>query len=203
MSEFLLSFNLTEVATAAMILFAVIDIIGGIPMIINIKQSAGRIYPVRATVVSMLIMVAFLFLGEKILKVVGVDIYSFAVAGSFVLFFLALEMILGIKLFKEDTSINNINNPKVHSIVPLAFPIIAGAGSMTSILSLRAEFEALNILIAIIINMVVVLVVLLLTNKIERLLGDVGINVLRKAFGIILLAIAVKLFSSNAKFLFA
>jgi multiple antibiotic resistance protein len=203
MSGYFLSFNFTEVATAAMILFAVIDIVGGIPMIINIKQSAGRIYPVRATVVSMIIMIVFLFLGEKILKVVGIDIYSFAVAGSFVLFFLALEMILGIKLFKEETSIDQVSGSKVQSIVPLAFPIIAGAGTMTSILSLRAEFEALNILVAIIINMVIVLVVLLLTSKIEKLLGAVGINVLRKAFGIILLAIAVKLFSSNVKFLFA
>lgn len=201
MTEFFSSFDLSEMATATMILFAVIDIIGAIPIIIGIKQKAGRIYPVRATVVSMVIMIVFLFVGEKILNVVGIDVYSFAVAGSFVLFFMALEMVLGIKLFGDPPD-DGDHGPKVHSIVPLAFPIIAGAGSMTSILSLRAEFEALNILAAIIINMVLVLVVLLLTSKIERLLGAVGINVLRKAFGIILLAIAVKLFSSNVQHLF-
>ena len=202
MSDFFYSFHLGQMATAAMILFAVIDIIGAIPIIIGIKQKAGRIYPVRATVVSMVIMIVFLLVGEKILKVVGIDVYSFAVAGSFVLFFMALEMVLGVKIF-GDTHEDSGQSPKVHSIVPLAFPIIAGAGTMTSILSLRAEFEAINILIAIVINMVIVLVVLLLTSKIERVLGDVGINVLRKAFGIILLAIAVKLFSSNIQHLFA
>ena len=203
MLEFFKSFSWTEIGTASMILFAVIDIIGAIPIIIGIKQSAGKIHPVRATIVAMLIMVVFLFVGNKILSVVGIDVNSFAVAGSFVLFFMALEMVLGIKIFNSDLpSEDKTSGSKVQSIVPLAFPIIAGAGSMTSILSLRAEFEALNILIAIIINMVLVLVVLLLTSKIEKLLGPVGINVLRKAFGIILLAIAVKLFSNNIKLLF-
>lgn len=202
MSEFFQSIHWGQIGTASMILFAVIDIIGSIPLIIGIQKSAGRIYPVRATIVSLVIMVAFLLLGEKILTVVGVDVNSFAVAGSFVLFFMALEMVLGVKLFKSDNDGQEGESPKVASVVPLAFPIIAGAGSMTSILSLRAEFEAINILIAILFNMALVLVVLLLTKKIERILGDVGINILRKAFGIILLAIAVKLFSSNIKLLF-
>ena len=187
-------FNLTEIAAAFMILFAVIDIIGSIPLIIEIKRKSGEIHPVKATVVSFIIMISFLFLGVKLIHVIGIDVNSFAVAGSFVLFFLALEMILGIQLFKEDE-----NAPKSSaSIVPLAFPIIAGAGSMTTIISLKAEYHTVNIAIAILLNLILVYVVLILTKKIEKLLGPGGIAVLRKIFGIILLAIAVKLFTSNA-----
>lgn len=142
-------------------------------------------------------MVAFLFLGEQIIKLIGIDIYSFAVAGSFVIFFLAIEMVLGVKLFKHDETPRN-----VASIVPIAFPIIAGAGTMTTLISLRAEYETVNIIIAIFINMAVVYTTLKLTNKIEHLLGEVGIAILKKVFGIILMAIAVKLFTSNAKQLF-
>ncbi len=191
-----MNFNFTEIGTATMILFAVVDIIGSVPMIIEIKRKTGEIHEERAAFVSMLIMIGFLFLGESILNVIGINVNSFAVAGSFVLFFMSLEMVLGIKLFREDEV------TKTASVVPLAFPIIAGAGTMTSILSLRAEFASENIIIAIIINILVVYVVLRLTGFIERLLGVGGIAVLRKVFGIILMAIAVKLFSSNIKELF-
>ena len=186
--------NFTEVAAAGMILFAVIDIIGSIPLIVEIKRKAGELHPVKATAVSFVIMIAFLFLGVKLINLIGIDVNSFAVAGSFVLFFLALEMILGIQLFKDDDE-----TPKsTASIVPLAFPIIAGAGSMTTIISLKAEYESVNIAIAILLNMILVFVVLKSTNKIEKILGPGGIAILRKVFGIILLAIAVKLFTSNA-----
>lgn len=196
--------DLAQIGKAFLILFAVIDVVGGIPLILQVRQKAGKIYPLRATLVSLGIMVVFLFLGEWILKVVGIDVRSFAVAGSIVLFLIAMEMILGIRLFREDTSVPGLpsDDPKVYSVVPLAFPVIAGAGTITTILSLRAEFEAINILIAIVLNMVPVILVLLLTNRIERLLGRVGLIVLKKAFGIILLAIALKLFAGNITYLF-
>ncbi|MBX7094176.1 MAG: MarC family protein [Flavobacteriales bacterium] len=186
-----LNFNLSEIATASMVLFAVIDIIGSVPIIIEIKRKAGEIHPAKATFVSLIIMVAFLFLGESILHIIGINVNSFAVAGAFVLFFMALEMILGVRLFREEET------PKVASIVPLAFPLIAGAGTMTTILSLRSEFEAVNIIVAIVLNSLFVYVVLRMTDRIERLLGPGGLIVLRKVFGIICLALAVKLFSSN------
>jgi multiple antibiotic resistance protein len=196
--------DFAEVARAALILFAVIDVVGGIPLILSVRQKAGKIYPMRATLVSLGIMVTFLFLGERILHLVGVDVRSFAVAGSFVLFFLALEMLMGIRLFREDLSAPGLpsEDPKVYSIVPLAFPVIAGAGTITTILSLRAEFAAVNILGAIILNMVPVLLVLMLTQRIEQLLGRVGLIVIKKAFGVILLAISVRLFAGNITYLF-
>lgn len=198
--------DLAQIGKAFLILFAVIDIVGGIPLILQVRQKAGKIYPARATIVSLVIMVTFLFLGEGILKVLGINVQSFAVAGSFVLFFVALEMVLGVKLFREDLSAPGLkqgeDDHKVYSIVPLAFPVIAGAGTITTILSLRAEFHAVNILIAIVLNMIPVILVLLLTNRIERLLGRVGLIVIKKAFGIILLAIAVKLFAANITSLF-
>ena len=190
-------FDLTEIISATMVLFAVIDIIGSIPIILDIKKRAGEVHPEKATLVAMIIMFAFLFVGERIITFIGVDVNSFAVAGSFVLFALAMEMILGVRLFKDDGS-----SPKVASIVPLAFPIIAGAGSMTSILSLRAEYDALNIAVAILLNIILVYITLRLTSRLERFFGEGGIAVLRKVFGIVLLAIAIKLFSSNIKLLF-
>lgn len=175
-----------------MVLFAVIDIFGSIPIIIKVKERSGEIFPGRITIVSSALMILFLIGGEKLLGLFGVNVQSFAVAGSIILFLMAMEMILGREFFKEQ------NAPgKSASIVPLAFPIIAGAGSMTSLISLRAEYEMSNILIAILINMLVVYVVLKLTRRIERLLGPGGIAILKKVFGIILLAIAVKLFASN------
>jgi multiple antibiotic resistance protein len=188
---------LNEIATAFMVLFAVIDILGSIPIILDIKRKAGEISSLRASFVSLLIMLGFLFLGERLIGFIGIDVNSFAVAGSIIIFIMALEMVLNVNLFKDDGS-----TAKTASIVPLAFPIIAGAGSMTTILSLRAEFEAVNIAVAVFLNIVVVFVILKLTGKIERLLGAGGIAVLRKVFGIVLLAIAIKLFSSNIKVLF-
>jgi len=186
--------NFKEIGAAFMILFAVIDIIGSIPLIVEIKRKSGELHPVRTTFVSFVIMISFLFLGLEIIHIIGIDVNSFAVAGSFVLFFLALEMVLGIQLFKEDEKA-----PKgTSSIVPLAFPIIAGAGSMTTIISIKAEYESINIAIAIFLNMILVFVVLILTRRIEKFLGVGGIAVLRKIFGVILLAIAVKLFTSHA-----
>ena len=193
-----MNFSLTGTLLATMILFAVINIIGSIPIILDIKKKSGIVYPAKASVVSLVLMLLFLFVGEKLIVFIGIDVNSFAVAGSFVLFALAFEMILGVRIFNNDNS-----PPKTASIVPLAFPIIAGAGSMTTILSLRAEFDSLNITIAIILNIVLVYIVLKLTSKIERLLGDGGVAILKKVFGIILLAIAVKLFSSNIKILFS
>jgi len=193
-----MNFSLTETLSATMILFAVIDIIGSIPIILDIKKKSGVVYPAKASVVALILMLLFLFVGEKLILFIGIDINSFAIAGSFILFALAFEMILGIDIFNNDDS-----PPKTASIVPLAFPIIAGAGSMTTILSLRAEFDSLNIMIAIILNIALVYIVLKLTSKIERVLGDGGVAVLKKVFGIILLAIAVKLFSSNIKILFS
>lgn len=193
-------FDWKEVGVAAMVLFAVIDIIGNIPIILKVKSSTGgEVHAVRATLVSLGIMLAFLILGEKMLQIVGVDVESFAVAGALILFALSLEMILGIELFKDDAS---ANSSKTASIVPIAFPLIAGAGSMTTIISLRAEYALVNIALAIIANMVVVYIVLRLTKKIEDLLGEGGIAILKKAFGIILMAIAVKLFTSNVQELF-
>jgi multiple antibiotic resistance protein len=187
--------NFKEIITATMILFAVIDIIGSIPIIIDLRQKAGHIQSEKASIVAMFIMILFLFLGTQILKLIGIDVYSFAVAGSFVLLFLALEMILGIQLYKDDA-------PETASVVPLAFPLIAGAGTMTTILSLKAEFQTVNIVIAIILNMVFVYAVLKFSHKIEKFIGKAGINVVRKIFGVILLAIAVKLFASNIQGLF-
>ncbi len=199
-------FDLAQIGKAFLILFAVIDIVGGIPLILQVRQKAGKIYPARATLVSLAIMVTFLYLGETILGVVGIDVRSFAVAGSLVLFFIALEMTLGVRLFKEDLSAPGLteekDDNKVYSIVPLAFPVIAGAGTITTILSLRAEFDRPNILVAILLNMIPVVLVLLLTTRIERLLGRVGLIVIKKAFGVILLAISVKLFAGNITYLF-
>jgi len=182
--------NLKEIITATLVLFAVIDIIGSIPIIIDLRQKVGHIQSEKASVVAIIIMILFLYLGEQILKLIGIDVYSFAVAGSFVILFLALEMILGIQLYKEES-------PETASVVPLAFPLIAGAGTMTTILSLKAEFNTINIIIAIIINMIFVYAVLKSSKKIENFIGKGGLNVVRKIFGVILLAIAVKLFTSN------
>ncbi|RAK21043.1 multiple antibiotic resistance protein [Flavobacterium aquaticum] len=190
-----LGINWKDIFTISMILFAVIDIVGSIPIIVDLRSKMGHIQSEKPTIVAAVIMIAFLFVGEEILKLIGIDANSFAVAGSFVLFFLALEMILGIRLYKED-------NPSTASIVPIAFPLIAGAGTMTTILSLRAAYDKINIIIAIVINVVVVYGVLKSSGKIERLLGVNGLGVIRKIFGVILLAIAVKLFAANVKGLF-
>ena len=183
-------FILKEVLTASMVLFAVIDIVGSIPIIISLREKAGHIQSEKASLVSALIMIAFLFIGEQILSLIGLDVNSFSVAGSLIILFMALEMILGITLFKEDP-------PEVASVVPLAFPIIAGAGTMTSLLSLRAEYEMINIIVAIVINILIVYIILKTSGRLQKILGKTGISIIRKVFGIILLAIAVKLFATN------
>lgn len=188
-------FDWKEVFTISMILFAVIDIVGSIPIIVDLRSKIGHIQSEKATIVAAIIMIAFLFVGEEILKLIGIDANSFAVAGSFVLFFLALEMILGIRLYRED-------NPTTASIVPIAFPLIAGAGTMTTLLSLRAEYAKINIIVAILINVIVVYIVLKLSGKIEKILGVNGLGIIRKIFGVILLAISVKLFAANVQGLF-
>ena len=178
-----------------MVLFAVIDIVGTIPIIVELRQKFGHIESEKASIVAGIIMIVFLFVGEELLKLIGIDVHSFAVAGSFVLFFLALEMILGIRIYKEEANSSA-------SIVPLAFPLIAGAGTMTTLLSLRSQFATINIIIAIILNIILVYLVLKSSAKIEKILGKNGLGVIRKTFGVVLLAIAVKLFASNVKGLF-
>ena len=187
--------DLREIFTATMVLFAVIDIIGSIPIIIDLRNKVGHIHSEKASIVACIMMIAFLFVGETILSLIGIDINSFAVAGSFVLFFLALEMILGIKLYRDEQNEST-------SIVPIAFPLIAGAGTMTTILSIRAEYQTINIIIAIILNIILVYGVSKSSAKIERLLTKNGLSVIRKVFGVVLLAIAVKLFAANVKGLF-
>jgi len=184
-----------EIVTASMVLFAVIDIIGSIPVIISLRQKVGHVQSEKASIVAMIIMITFLFIGEEILKLIGIDVNSFAVAGSLVIFFLAIEMILGIQLYKDE-------NPETASIIPIAFPLIAGAGTLTTLLSIKAEYQTVNIIIAIVVNMIFVYLVLKSSNAIERFLGKGGIGVIRKIFGVVLLAIAVKLFASNINGLF-
>ena len=190
-----MNLDFREIITVAMVLFAVIDIIGSIPIIIDLRTKFGHVESGKASIVAGAIMITFLFVGEQILGLIGIDVNSFAVAGAFVLFFLALEMILGIRLYKDDEA-------NSASIVPIAFPLIAGAGTMTTLLSLRAQYQAINIIIAIVLNIILVYLVLKASKKIETKLGKNGLNVIRKTFGVILLAIAVKLFASNVKALF-
>lgn len=191
-------FNFKEIFTVFMVLFAVIDVVGNIPIIINLRQKSGHIQSEKASIIAGVIMILFLFLGDRILSLIGIDVNSFAVAGSFILFFIALEMILGITLYKEDESA--LANS---SVFPLAFPLIAGPGSLTTLLSLKAEFKTENIIIAIIINVIFIYIVLKTSSKIERLIGPNGIGIIRKVFGVILLAISVKLFAANIKVLLA
>ncbi|MDA9334830.1 MarC family protein [Flavobacteriaceae bacterium] len=191
-----MAFDFKEILTAFMVLFAVIDVVGNIPIIIDLRKKAGHIQSEKASVIAGIIMILFLFLGDSILKLVGIDVHSFAVAGAFILFFIALEMILGITLYKQEEG-TNMNA----SVFPLAFPLIAGPGSLTTLLSLKSEFHTENIIIAVIVNVVVIFIVLKTSSRIERIIGQNGIDIVRKVFGVVLLAIAVKLFTSNIKFL--
>ena len=190
-----MNFNFKEILTASMVLFAVIDILGSIPIIISLRNKVGHIQSEKASIVAACIMAAFLFVGESILKLIGIDVNSFAVAGALIIFFLAIEMILGISLYRDD-------EPETASIVPIAFPLIAGAGTLTSILSLRAEYHVENIIVAIIVNTIFVYLVLKSSSRIEKVLGKNGLGVIRKVFGVILMAIAVKLFAANINELF-
>lgn len=194
-----MNFNFKEIFTAFMVLFAVIDIIGNIPIIIDLRKKAGHIQSEKASLIAGVIMIIFLFLGQSLLSLIGIDVNSFAVAGSFILFFIALEMILGITLYKDnEDGVNAITA----SVFPLAFPLIAGPGSLTTLLSLRAEFHIENIITAVLLNVILIYVVLKTSSKIEKLIGPNGIQIIRKVFGVILLAIAVKLFAQNIKALF-
>ncbi|MCC8408761.1 MarC family protein [Mucilaginibacter sp. UR6-1] len=182
-----------EVLSVTMILFAIIDILGSIPVIIELRQRAGHIQSEKASIAVLVLMVTFLFVGNELLNVIGLDISSFAIAGSIVIFIIAMEMVLGITFFKDDPDM-----AQTVSIVPLAFPLIAGAGTMTTLLSLKSQYQTQNILVAIIINTLIVYLVLKNVKWLEHLLGKAGLSILRKAFGVILLAIAIKLFRSNS-----
>ena len=192
-----MNFNFKEIFTAFMVLFAVIDIIGNIPIIIDLRKKAGHIQSEKASLIAGVIMIIFLFLGQSLLSLIGIDVNSFAVAGAFILFFIALEMILGITLYKDEEG-----GEITASVFPLAFPLIAGPGSLTTLLSLRAEFYIENIIVAVLANVLLIYIVLKTSAKIERLIGSNGIKIIRKVFGVILLAIAVKLFAANIKVLF-
>ncbi len=185
-----MNLNILEILASFMVLFAIIDILGSIPIILDIKGKTGSIYPVKTTLVAFGIMLLFLFLGEPLLGIFGVDISSFAIAGSIILLLMGLEMVMGIQLFKHESGGSG-------AIVPIAFPLIAGAGSITTLLSLRAEYHIVNLLVALSLNMIIVYLVLRLTTFFERILGPNGLHILRKFFGIILLAISIKLFLSN------
>ncbi|MBK8699506.1 MAG: MarC family protein [Saprospiraceae bacterium] len=180
-----------SILSVSLILFSVIDIIGSLPVIIDLKDKGNRIESGKASLVSLLLMVVFLYVGDQVLKLFGVDVQSFAVAGSIILFIISFEMILGITLFKEEKKV------KKATIVPVAFPLVAGAGTMTTIISLKAKFINLEILTGIVINIILVYLVLRSSDYLKTKLSPSFINVLRKMFGIILLAIAVKLFRDN------
>lgn len=184
-------FNVKEIFSVTLILFSVIDILGSIPFIMIIRKREGRIYSEKATLISAVLMIAFLFLGQSILTLFGLDVASFAVAGAIVIFIVAMEMILGITLIKDDPDAKGSG-----SVVPLAFPLIAGAGTLTTILSLQAVYHELNILAGIILNVLFVYLVLRSSAWLERVIGKSGFAVLRRVFGVILLAIAVKIFQT-------
>ena len=187
-----MNFDVKEIISATMVLFAVVDIIGSVPIIINLRKKAGRIQSEKTAIVAGILLILFLFIGKQLLNLFGVTVEAFAVAGAFILFFLALEMILGITLYKGTT-------PETASIIPLAFPMVAGAGALTTVLSLRAKFYVENIIVAILINMIIVYIVLKSSEKIEKFLGKQGITVIHNLFGVILLAIAVNLFTTNIR----
>jgi multiple antibiotic resistance protein len=179
-----------EILSVTMILFAIIDILGAIPVIIEMRSRVGHIESEKASIAVLVLMIVFLFVGDKLLDIIGLDVSSFAIAGSLVIFIIAMEMIMGIRLFKEEM-------PETVSIVPIAFPLIAGAGTMTTLLSLKTQYQTQNILVGIVVNTLFVYLVLKNVKWLEKLLGKTGLGILRKAFGIILLAIAIKLFRSN------
>ncbi|PIQ22109.1 MAG: hypothetical protein COW65_04965 [Cytophagales bacterium CG18_big_fil_WC_8_21_14_2_50_42_9] len=186
--------DLKQIFSVTLILFAVIDIMGSIPIIIELRRREGVIHSEKATLVAGILMIVFLFLGHEILKLFGLDYASFAMAGAIVIFLMGLEMVLGVHIFQTNTTTG------VGSIVPLAFPLIVGAGTMTTLLSLRAAYSLPNIIVGIILNLIFVYVVLKSSGWLERKLGPAGTDILRKVFGVILLAIAIKLFKSNIQF---
>ncbi len=186
-------FDFKEILSVTLILFSVIDILGSIPIIINLRRKVGHIQSGKATIIAGVLMVLFLLLGKNILNLFGIGVDDFAIAGALIIFALGAEMILGIEIFKPDPEAD----PASTSIVPIAFPLIAGAGTLTTILTLKSEFTQANIMVGILINLVIIFVVLKSTNWLERKLGKTGLDVLRRIFGIILLSIAIKIFKSN------
>lgn len=190
------AFSFKESLTCFMVLFAVIDILGSVPIIVSLRKQFGHIDSEKAAIVSGVLMIVFLFVGDKLLKFIGIDVNSFAIAGAFVIFVIALEMILGIEIHK-------VESVKAASIVPIAFPLIAGAGTLTTTLSLRAEYHVINIIIGIVLNTILVYAVLKSANFLEEKLGDATLMIFKKVFGIILLAISIKLFTANFAQLFS
>ncbi len=186
----MLSFK--EIISVSLILFSVIDILGSIPIIIDLRKKYGHVQSEKATIISAVIMIVFLFGGESILRLFGIDIASFAVAGALIMFLLGMEMVLGLKIFRDDPGDKDSS-----SIVPLAFPMIAGAGTLTTLISLKVEYNTWNILVGVLVNLIFVYLVLKSSSWLERKLGPGGFNVIRKVFGIILLSIAIKIFKSN------
>ncbi len=186
-----MKFDLQQFLTVSFTLFAVIDAIGSIPLLISLKSKMGGIRELRATLISGALMVGFLFVGEPFLHLLGVTVSSFAVGGSIVIFLLGLEMVLGHEIFKSD------KDARAGTVVPVAFPVIAGSGTLTTVMSLRANYDEVNILLGILVNLVLVFIVLKSLRWIERALGEAGLIAVRKFFGVILLAIAVKIFGSN------
>jgi multiple antibiotic resistance protein len=185
--------DISQIVTVSFTLFAVIDMLGSLPVIISIKKKTGDINALLATSVSGGLMLLFFLIGEQMLQFMGLDVKSFAIAGSIVIFILGLEMILGYDFFKHD----NEGAPQTSTLVPIAFPLIAGSGTLTTVMSLKAAYASYNILIAILINLVIIYATLRSVNFLERILGPSGIAVIRKFFGVILLAIAVKIFTTN------
>jgi multiple antibiotic resistance protein len=189
---YLAGMNWNAILTISFTLFAVIDIIGSIPLLISLKHKMGGINEAKATLISGGLMILFLFVGEKFLNILGIDVKSFAVGGSIVIFILGLEMVLGVEFFKSD------GDPKTGTVVPIAFPLIAGSGTLTTIISLRANYDEIPVLIGILLNLVFIFIVLKSLDIIRKLLGDAGMLAVRKFFGVVLLAIAVKIFATNA-----
>lgn len=181
-----------EIASVSIILFSVIDMIGNVPVIVDLRRKAGKVQSGKATIVAGILMIAFLFLGSSILSLFGIDVHSFAVAGAIIMFIISLEMILGITIWQHDST-----SAGSTSIVPIAFPLIAGAGTLTTIISLKAVYQTENILIGIVVNLIFVFIVLKAANWLEKKIGPSGFSVLRRVFGIIVLSIAVKLFTDN------
>lgn len=184
-------FNFKEIISVTLILFSVIDILGSVPIVLDLRKKAGHVQSEKATIVSGVLMVVFLMLGESILRLFGIDIGSFAIAGALIMFFLGLEMVLGIRFFRTDTE-----DLASSSIVPLAFPLIAGAGTMTTLISLKSLYATPNILVGVFLNLAFVYLVLKTCGWLERKIGNAGFSILRKVFGIILLSISIKIFKT-------
>ena len=188
-------FNFKEIVSVSLILFSVIDILGNIPIIIDLRKKFGHIQSEKATLVSGAIMIVFLFVGESILSLFGIDVSSFAVAGAIVMFLIGMEMVLGLQIFKTDPE-----EAAGASIVPLAFPLIAGAGTMTTLISLKAEYQTWNILVGVLVNLLFIYLILKTSSFLEKKIGKAGFNVLRKVFGIVLLSISIKIFKNHLFF---